>query len=335
MDEIHDPAAVVRLSQTLDAEEWLDIDGTQEPGWLLPDITRLTGRLYPGTVSIVSGRPGAGKTTLLGEQVAQWAREGYRVRVFPLETEQRLWRAQWAARACDLPWDQVLERDWAHLPRDAKARLRDHFTWQRQSEEGQRVEFIDPERLSVADLLFWIRDAGTHGTDLVVVDHVQELDYAASPGNKTQAMDEAARSITATTREAGVRTVLVSQLTRPQERDPIAEFQPAPLGSLIGTSAWEQVATTVLMLHRGLKTDLVEGDLVSVRRGQKPVTEVVEPGCMVVNVLKNRQKGNVGAQVRAYVHQGKLYPDRDRWQQAAFHTQQAVDTHLLEEHLGH
>jgi len=312
------------------ALDWLYQPRNTEPGWLLPDLTRLVGRMHPGTVTVVAGRPGAGKTTLLGQQVDALAAAGHGVTVVPTETSGAIWRVQSACRSLGLAWEHVLEEEWHLLPDGARDRLADHLRWQTGTPEGRRVHVLDQDRVTTGDFLETIAQAAEiseHHT--VLLDYVQNVEGIL----QRESLETFVREVASAAKAYGVHVILASQLRRPDERDPLAEYMPASLGSLAGTAALEHTATTVLMLHRGLKTDLVEGDLVSVRRGQKPVTDVVEPGCMVVNVLKNRQKGNVGAQVRAYIHQGTVYPDRDSWQQAAFHTQQAVDAHLLEEHL--
>lgn len=325
-----DELRLVRRVQLDDALAWLAEDRRREPGWILPDLTRVVGRLHPGTVTIVSGRPGAGKTTFLGQQVDQWAAEGRKVCVIPMETTQMIWRAQWACRALGYGWEHVLEQEWDMLPAGAEAKVKAHLQWQVESETGQRVWIVDQDRLTGNEFLAWITDAAAEGYEIILLDYVQELDVGSA--DKYRALEELVRQIRSTTLACGIRTVLASQLARPNDKDAVAEYQPASLGSLSGTAALEQSATTVLMLHRGLKIDLVEGDLVSVRRGLKAVDTLVDPGCMVVNVLKNRNKGNVGAQVRAWVHQGRIYPTHDEWQQAVFHAGNAADAALLEEH---
>lgn len=64
----------------------------------------------------------------------------------------------------------------------------------------------------------------------------------------------------------------------------------------------------VLMVHRALRADAKEGDLALVRRGQLPVSDVVEPGTMCINVAKARERGSLkGQELRLYVGDSRLY----------------------------
>lgn len=296
--------------QTSMLEDLLRDDAPDLLQWPFDTMNKAVGPLRPGTVHVIGARPGNGKTTLLLNCLQGWVTEGRKVVYCGMEMSPAELRLQWAAWLTELDVVDVMNRRWGKLPPDARNRLRAVSAWMREEDVALSAIFPDQERFSMGDLQEWARRGKEQGADVLVIDHLHQMDWGGDGDNQTHAIAEGIAHIKGLARHYNMPIVCAAQLSRP-ERDVISDFLPPALESLRQSGAIEQVADVVYMLYRGMKAGATEGDFKLVRLGQKKVADIADHGTMMMRVAKHRldgdQRGNV---IPFYVNKGVLFEDR-------------------------
>lgn len=287
-------------------EHILSIDSSGDPRWFSEQLADLLGPIERGTVTIVGARPGCGKTTFLTALTRHLVLvQGKRVVYAGMEMSPARLQVQMAAQDMDYDPALVVQRRWQDLPPNAKQKVLDRARFYR-DELSDKWVFVPDERLTPARLIEWIRTAKTEGFDVVVVDHIHEMDWG-SVENLTSAMSEGLRRVKDVAKETGVRLILAAQLKR-GIHDVLEDYMVPPQSAIKQSGAAEEVASLIIMLHRALKRDVSEGDLQLVRRGQRSVSEVAEAGTMAVFIAKSRLVGDVrDHEIRLYIGKGQLF----------------------------
>jgi replicative DNA helicase len=200
-------------------------------------IDHITGGLWPGLVTIVSGRPGMGKSVLSLHIALNVARAGGKVLFFALEDAREFVQRRALAALGNLHMMRLtlnrIDRD--EYPRLLEAmRLLDHLPlWI--IERGLTSEQIRQYALA---------HKAEHGLDLVVIDHVG---LVMDKGEEYEVLTQASRTLVALAKETGVPVVVCSQLNRKLEDR--MDKRPRE-GDLRGSGHLEEDARAVWFCYR-------------------------------------------------------------------------------------
>jgi hypothetical protein len=120
-------------------------------------------------------------------------------------------------------------------------------------------------------------------------------------------------------KERGLRMVVAAQLKRPAYADVLDDFMPPAASAIKQTGATEQEADTILLLHKGLRQGVKNGELQLVRQGQLQIEDVARDRVMMVRVGKCRIDGDArDRSVPLFVHKGRLYGSETERSRQAF-----------------
>ncbi len=241
---------------TLDAVTKFDEECNIEVGRLLgtsvftPEVDRVTSGLMSGELCLIAGRPHSGKTEAALQLTLANARRGLRVHFQSMEMthgqlQRRLWRL-----ISQVPVSAM--RDPRCLTPDQRARIRIA-----QEELLDLPIFIDDtHELKVSDFRSRaILAAKRWKADLIVADYAQLIIVP-----RAKSIVEAAPTQAETLRHIArdyCRMVALAQLRRapPQDLNRYPDVE-----DLLGSSAFEQAAQMILMLHRSRKEKEYTGE---------------------------------------------------------------------------
>lgn len=292
-----------------DALEFLDLDTSNEIGWKWPSLTEVIGPQLQQELLIVAARPGNGKTTFAMNHMQYFVDRGQRVLYIGMEMTANLLRAQFASWAHDLTWKYVARRRWDRLPPGAKDMLREHIELQR-NVMRDNLFFAPDDRLTIPRLEHHIRHLeDKHGqVDLVVVDHLHRMSFGNGAANLTGAMSEGVTALKSIGTLHNTRMMVCAQLKRHLTSDVTNDYLPASADAIKQTGSAEQEANTILTLNRGMKPGVSNAQLVAVRRGVRPVTDIAMPGVMNCRIAKCRMDGDVkDTDVKFFLHKGRMF----------------------------
>jgi replicative DNA helicase len=296
----------VDIVQTDEAYALLEGDSSDFPTWFSPALSAILGPVPHADVSIVAARPGCGKTTFMLNQAKHMVEQGHRVIYLGTEMSGARLRVQLAAQACGLPVEMVVQKRWKELPPGSKERV---LKWLSAFKEttGGRWFFAGQDSVSHLDIEAYIADARDTQAS-VFVDHLHEVDWGGMGSDLTGAMTFGIRRLKDVAKAHNVRLFLAAQLRRTGTYDVLADYMVPDQSGIKQSGATEEVAHTILLLHRALRQDATEGDLALVRRGQKRLSEVIEEGTAVLSVGKSRLVGSArGKEARLYMGNGEMY----------------------------
>jgi len=207
---------------------------------LTPDIDRLTCGLMPEELCLLAGRPGSGKTEA-GLQIAlSNARRGLRVHIQSLEMRtrqlhRRLWRLIAHVSVSAMRDPRCLTPEQRQAVRMAQEELAD-----------LPISIDETHELTVTDFRSRaVLAAKRWKADLIVVDYSQLL---LVPRSKSiiEAAPKQAETLRHIARDY-CRTVALAQI----RRAPPMDLNRYPdIEDILGSSAFEQAAQVILMLHR-------------------------------------------------------------------------------------
>lgn len=207
---------------------------------LTPEIDRVTSGLADGELCLLAGRPGCGKTEGSLQIALKNARRGLRVHIQSLEMKSnrllpRLWRL-----IAQVPVSAM--RDPRYLTGDQRQAIRDS-----QEELMDLPIFIDDtHELTVSDFRSRaVIAARRWKADLIIVDYAQLLIVP-----KTRGIIEAAPKQAETLRHIArdyCRTIALAQIRRAPPND-LNRYP--DIEDILGSSAFEQAAQVILLLHR-------------------------------------------------------------------------------------
>ncbi len=245
------------------------------------EFDAMTGGLQKGALIVLAARPGVGKTSLaMNIAVHAATEENKKVAIFSLEMSKEELMQRALASVARVNLSKVLsgrmdENEWKRI-------------WTAEKKLAESGIYVDP---SSEPNPFEIRSKCqklkmTDGLDLIVIDYLQLMDMK-SDKNKSQRFDSDVQKIQAITRalklmarEIGVPIVVLSQLTRLNERrDGKNDGHKPVLSDLRGSGSIEQDADIVLFLYNPANYN--------------DVTTEDEPGIVYLIVAKHRS-GSVG-----------------------------------------
>lgn len=303
LKEFTDDVAIV---QVMEARAMLSLDVSSLPGWFSPQLQFLLGPIPPLDITVVAARPGCGKTSFMLAQARDMVMHGQRV-IF-VGTEMPGWRlrVQVAALECQLPTKLVIQNRWGELPLGSKERVLarlDAFD----KDTGGRWLFTPEDSVDLDTLMEYVAVAGESKATLFV-DHLHNISWGGGKSGLTESMSTGMHRLKDLAKEADVRLFLAAQLSRAGVHDVLADYMVPDQGRIKQSGTIEEVAHTVILMHRALKQDATEVDQALVRRGQKRMYEIVEHGTSVVTIGKDRLGGNArDAEVRLYIENGELF----------------------------
>jgi replicative DNA helicase len=206
-------------------------------------IDDLTFGWQAGDLIILAARPSIGKTTLALNTATATGLAGGRVAIFSLEMRRRQLEYRMVSTLSRVPLSQLLtgylnEGDWPSLSQ----------TWGTLGE--LRLAIDDTTGRTVHEMRSECRRLKAEGgLDLVIVDYVQlipgTLDRRGATRNEE--ITDISRRLKTLADEGGFPVLLLSQLSRPDDRKPDARPK---LTDLRDCGALEQDADVVAFLHR-------------------------------------------------------------------------------------
>lgn len=301
--ELAQDHAVVQL---IEAGDMLSLDTASLPRWFSHQLHTVLGPIPPMDITVVAARPGCGKTSLMLTQARSMSRAGHSI-IF-VGTEMPGWRLriQLAAQECRLPVKLVIQNRWDELPEGSRLRVMDAL-YAFDKETSGRWLFTPEDVVSHTTLSEYVKLAGESKATLFV-DHLHNISWGGRAGGLTEAMTDGMHALKDEAKAAGIRLFLAAQLGRSGGHDVLADYMVPDQGCIKQCGTIEEVAHTIVLLHRALKPGATEIEQALVRRGQKPMSDIVERGTSVATVGKDRLGGSArDTEVRLYVENGQLF----------------------------
>lgn len=292
--------------QREEAKKMLRLDASALPTWCSRNIGNYLGPITPGEIVIIGARPGCGKTSLMMWQAKHMAMAGQRV-IFA-GTEMPGWklRVMLGAQACKLSVSKAIQNRWEEMPIGARDRVEEAMDAFDKHTTGL-LYFTPEDRMTHTRLLEYVRTAGEEKATLFV-DHLLEVDWGARGGELTGAMSEGLQLMKDEAKKHNVRLIMAAQLKRPGTYDVLGNYLVPDQSAIKQCGTIEEIAHTILLMHRALKEGLTDGDLRMVRQGQRRLSDVKEKDTSVVTIAKSRLVGHVqGEETRLYVCNSELF----------------------------
>lgn len=291
-----DPATLA-AGQTERARQWLaDVRAGKGVRWSLETLHQLTGRLLPGWTVFVGGYAKTAKTTTLLGQGLAWAQAGIRVGYVGTETASEMLKLQAAAYMLGWKVEDVQTGCW-HFQHDGRE-LEQAMT---DAEMGQieaalttldgmadRLMFADTNEATLGDVLYWLRWAAKQGAEVVIFDHVHQMDLGTR--DRFSALDQVVNNLALAAKQAGVTLICAAQF-RENRHDPIANHEVPSDSQWFGTSKIQQVGHVNLQLWRPLRAGISEEDKRAVRHGDKPIADLLRPATVGIRCSAHRARG--------------------------------------------
>ena len=243
------------------------------------DFDAMTGGLQKGALIILAARPGVGKTSFAMNIAVHAATvEKKKVAIFSLEMSKEELMQRALASVAKVNLGKVLS---GNLDNDEWKRV-----WTAEKKLAESGIYVDP---TSDPNPFEIRSKCqklkmTEGLDLIIIDYLQLMDMKRDDGkaysNEVNKIQDMTRALKLTAREIGVPIILLSQLSRDNEkRDAKNDGHKPKISDLRGSGSIEQDADMVLFLYNPFNySDVVTED---------------EPGTVYLIIAKHRS-GSVG-----------------------------------------
>lgn len=317
---------MVAGSAIREARHEQDTDTTTLLKWPWATVHQMAGFLLPGSVTYVAAFPGNGKTSFLARALHAWSEQGFRLYVMPTEARPKHLMTRLAAASAGVDADEAIslrlkEREEAGDPyaKADRARLMAEFDRieATMGEEGPPV-FIEPtSRLTHAVFRDACKAAASMGCDMIIVDHIDHISpdqgsnassYSTSEAVQHDALDFAQRF--------NVPVLLMSQLNiRATSGDRLALWRLPSTDWLWMKGVKEQIAATILGLHRVIDPNAEEKQMQKVRAGMAEPHTVEVAHRMAIGGMKLRHNGGQrGRDVHLKYERGNLTelegPDR-------------------------
>lgn len=284
-----DHQAALADEQVAEALERLSLRSETQPRVPWDSLHDILGPIWPDDFWVVAAHTGNGKSSLLMQLVDAWARERKRVYMLPLEQPASRMRLVWAALACDLDPQQVLESRLTGSERDA---VTTHLRWQ-QAKDGGRglVTYSKLQFVGEAELHAELNVARDLGAQIIVIDHIHRLDVAGS--NAYQALVRLCQLIKEAAKGNQIPIIAAAQLHRDKEHDRLAPYLPPKPTAIQGGEVIRQECDVAFGLYRPLLATFSRKEAQEYRGGRLEIEPYLEPDRMGVHVLKHRIRGNM------------------------------------------
>lgn len=189
------------------------VDRVEKPVYIKPGFGRVSEYLSfgPGEVHVVSARPGVGKTAYALNMALNMAHSGHRVIYISLEMTETELGGRLAAMLSQVDSSKIIKMEWSDEERDVVARS--SFA----TDVTDRVMVVDLAYLKI-NSLFGILDRAVkvHGCEVCVIDYLQLAD-SSEGGTEYEKTTIISKRVKQATKASGIRTIAVSQLSRPQK----------------------------------------------------------------------------------------------------------------------
>lgn len=274
-----------RLSDDMDAAlvAFDDAKAAREQGKPLgigtgvPTLDRYLGRLQPGRMIVVGGRPKMGKTAMAMTIALNAARAGHDVGVINTEMSVRdMGSRAWATLTGIDPSaalnGSLPESDWERMT----AARKQHRDWLR------RIRCVYDPAPTPQRTHDYVRTLAALGCELIIVDYLQRLEMPTE--NRHAHVGKSCRLLKTASTRANVCVLLLSQLNRGLENRAPTDRRPRP-SDLRDSGEIEQEADQVIFLYRPSVYDQDGKDeiILSVNRHG-------ETGIIVAKFVENRLK---------------------------------------------
>jgi replicative DNA helicase len=235
-----------RFEQEADAPA----EGTLGASLFTPNISRTTCGIQEGELCLICARPGQGKTEAGIQTAVENARLGRRVHVFSLEMRAHQIVRRMCRYIAQVPVSHM--RDPRCLNPDERWRLKQA----RAELSDLPIQIDDTHELAVSDYRArCVLAAKRDKADLIVMDYAQLL---LVPRTKSiiEAAPKQAEALRHIARDY-CRTLALAQLRRAPPND-LNRYP--DMEDILGSSAFEQAAQIILMLHRSREEKRYNGD---------------------------------------------------------------------------
>lgn len=271
-------------------------DNTDDlPCWPWPDITSLCGKPLPGDLTVIGARPANGKSTFMLNLFDHLVTSGFPTLYIGAGSEgpPKDTRKQWAALRLGFPVDRVMENRWHELPAGAQDDLFDEI--QRQGIEHDVAHFADVGERLTPGVLGRAIDAFHECADAryVLLDHIHRIRFGTDKNPRLE-LAEATRWLRDRAAKYSWSIIVAAQLHRaPSQHGALRDLIPPSLNDLKETGTLEEDAVVCLLLHRVKRASVDVSEVHAVSRGERPMSDILEPNCMAVRVGKHRRRGRV------------------------------------------
>jgi replicative DNA helicase len=206
-----------------------------------PSINELTLGWQPGDLTVVAARPSIGKTTFAFNTGLFAAQQGMRVGAFSLEMKKRQLEYRLLSQLSRVPATRILSGFLGALDYGKISEALEVL-------HALPLHLDDRTGLTVGVIRSSCRRMKSDGgLDLVIVDYVQLMRSELTKANRNEQITDISRRLKELADELNVPILLVSQLSRANEK----RADPRPrLSDLRESGALEQDADNVCFLHR-------------------------------------------------------------------------------------
>ncbi len=281
-------------------------------------VEGLVGGIGRGNVWFVGGFSGNGKTTLLMNLTNEWLRDDLTVYYLGTETRPNELRTKLACLrvgvyAGDVLSGALLGRDdWP----DTRARLVADIKSQGTLAKGNRFLVCPVDRVDASDLTGAYHDAAIQMADVLIIDHIDHITHGGGKGGFEDAR-MLAHLVLDLAQSTGVPTIVATQFNNEGLKgDRLGQYQPPQPHHVFMGGSKRQIAWGMLGLYRPIRDDLSADDLKSARAGLIEPPQFLEPNCLGVTCMKNRNYGSrEGKRARLTFDHGVLrdQTERDRY----------------------
>jgi len=315
------PTSLTVANEQVNAAQQALYDNTQDlPPWPWPDLQDLIGPPIPGDLIVVGARPANGKTTFMLNLFDHLVCAGLPTLYIGAGSEgpPRDLRRQWAALRLGYPSYLVMENKWSDLPADARDRM--FMELEEQAQKAHPVAFFAEagERLTPGKLIknltaFLRQDAARY----VILDHIHRIRFGTEKNPRLE-LAEATRWLRDLAAKYSWCIIVAAQLHRaPSQHGVLRDLIPPTMSDLKETGTLEEDSVIGLLLHRVKRANVDMATLQAVSRGERPVSDILEPARMAVRVGKHRRRGHINDST-AFLHvntSGRLESAAPTWRE--------------------
>jgi replicative DNA helicase len=297
----------IATTQVNDAQDALYANNSDLPPWPWADVQQLCGTPLPGDLTVIGARPANGKTSMMLNLFDHFTAAGYPTLYIGAGSEgpPKDLRRQWSALRLGYPSHLVMENRWSELPDgpswmtkgaplDAQGRVFADLQLQSMNEHAvahfaDAGEKLTPEVLTKALRDFRHCTAGRY----VLLDHIHRIRFGTEKNPRLE-LAEATRWLRDMAAKYEWCVIVAAQLHRaPSQNGTLRDLIPPTMSDLKETGTLEEDAVVGLLLHRVKRADADAAQVNAVAKGERPITDILEPRCMAVRIGKHRRRGHV------------------------------------------
>lgn len=307
----------VAAAQVEEAQTSLYANTDDLPPWPWCDLAAFCGKPLPGDLVVVGARPANGKTTFMLNLFDALVSAGLPTLYIGAGSEGPPpdARKQWAALRLGLPAFKVLENLWHELPDGARENV--FMQLQEQTDEHTVANFAEVgARLTPASLVNALQEFKRNkNARYVILDHIHRLRFGTAKNQRLE-LAEATRFLRDVAAQEHWCIFVAAQLHRaPSQHGTLRDLIPPTMSDLKETGTLEEDSVVGLLLHRVKRANVEMSEVQAVGRGERPMSDIQEPGRMAVRIGKHRRRGHI-MDSTAFLHvteSGKLENAAPTW----------------------